>query len=170
MPKDSLTSNPLNYTAEFAIWILRLQSDMLPCLLQHKQKGHSYLLPQEPTTYYLPKGFSGGTSSHLTCSDNQSALAQPFFNNPKPPSNTDYFERARAKVEEKLLEQSSASRSAADARGETLRFQGPAVCLETMMPHPAALSHDLLAEVIKKNKPKPAYVKSNRTELNKVFL
>lgn len=73
-------------------------------------------------------------------------------------------------MEEKLLEQSSASRSAADARVETLRFQGPAVYLETMMPHPPALSHDLLAEVIKKNEPKPADVKSNRSELYSVFL
>lgn len=143
---------------------------MLLCLLQHKQKGNSYLLQQEPTTYYLPKGFSGGTCSHLTCSDNQSALVQPFFSNSKPSSNTDHFERARAKVEEKLLEQSSASRSAADARVETLRFQGPAVCLEIMVPHPPALSHDPLAEVIKKNKPKPAHVKSTRTELCRVFL
>jgi len=54
-------------------------------------------------------------------------------------------------VQKNLLEQSSASRPAADARVETLRFQGLAVCLEATMPHPPTLSHDLLAEVIKKN-------------------
>lgn len=67
-------------------------------------------------------------------------------------------------MEEKLIEQSSVSRSAADTRVETLHFQGLAACPETMPPHLPALSHDLLAEAVKKNQPKPAYIKSNRTE------
>lgn len=54
-------------------------------------------------------------------------------------------------------------------RVATLGFQGPAACLETMLSHPPALSHDLLAEVIQKNKPKPANVKSNGIELMQSF-
>lgn len=58
---------------------------------------------------------------------------------------------------------------AADTRVETPGFQGPAACLETMLSHPPALSHDLLAEVIQKKKPKPANVKSNGIELMQSF-
>lgn len=70
-------------------------------------------------------------------------------------------------MEEKLFEPSLSQQIRCKRRN---CFQGPAVYLVTILPHPPALSHDLLAEAIKKNKPKIVYIKPKRTELCRVFL
>lgn len=120
-------------------------------------------------TYHSPSRFSGGTCSRLTCSDNQSVLAQTFLITKSLPLTQMLLREQVQKWKKACLNKTLAQQISCRHRGRNSRLS-TAARLETTLSHPSAPSHDLLAETIKKNKPKMAYIKPNGNELCRVFL